>query len=33
RIADGRVLVDPRTLTDDELPHAAVAVRAALGRH
>jgi len=30
RIADGRLLVDPRTLADDELGHAAAAVRAAL---
>lgn len=30
RIADGRVLVDPRTLADDELDDAARAIRAAL---
>jgi L-seryl-tRNA(Ser) seleniumtransferase len=30
RIADGRVLVDPRTLAEEELPAAARAIRAAL---
>jgi L-seryl-tRNA(Ser) seleniumtransferase len=30
RIADGCLLVDPRTLADDELGHAAAAIRAAL---
>jgi L-seryl-tRNA(Ser) seleniumtransferase len=30
RIHDGRVLLDPRTLRDDELPEAAAAVRRAL---
>jgi len=30
RIADGRLLVDPRTLGDEELGHAAAAIRAAL---
>jgi len=30
RIADGRVLVDPRTLADDELGYAAAALKAAL---
>jgi L-seryl-tRNA(Ser) seleniumtransferase len=30
RIHDGRLLLDPRTLTDDEAPQAAAAVRAAL---
>jgi L-seryl-tRNA(Ser) seleniumtransferase len=30
RIADGRLLVDPRTLADDELGHAAAAIRAGL---
>ena len=30
RIADGRLLVDPRTLADDELGHAATVIRAAL---
>jgi L-seryl-tRNA(Ser) seleniumtransferase len=30
RIANGRVLVDPRTLAEDELPVAATAVGAAL---
>jgi hypothetical protein len=30
RIHDGRVLLDPRTLTDEELPILARAVRAAL---
>ncbi len=29
RIADGQVLVDPRTLADDEVPLAAAAIRAA----
>ncbi|MGN6188055.1 MAG: L-seryl-tRNA(Sec) selenium transferase [Conexibacter sp.] len=32
RIADGRLLVDPRTLTDDEIGHAATAIRTALAR-
>jgi L-seryl-tRNA(Ser) seleniumtransferase len=32
RIADGRVLVDPRTLADDELEPAAAVLRRALGR-
>ena len=31
RIADGRLLLDPRTLADDEVELAARAVRAALG--
>jgi L-seryl-tRNA(Ser) seleniumtransferase len=31
RIADGRVLVDPRTLAEDELDVAAVVINAALG--
>jgi L-seryl-tRNA(Ser) seleniumtransferase len=30
RITDGRVLVDPRTLGEDELDAAAAALRAAL---
>jgi L-seryl-tRNA(Ser) seleniumtransferase len=30
RIHDGRLLLDPRTLADDEVPQAAAAVRAAL---
>jgi L-seryl-tRNA(Ser) seleniumtransferase len=30
RISDGRVLLDPRTLTDDEVPPLSAAVRAAL---
>jgi len=30
RVADGRVLVDPRTLRDDEIEAAAAAIRAAL---
>lgn len=32
RIADGRVLLDPRTLTDDDVEPLAAAVRRALGR-
>jgi L-seryl-tRNA(Ser) seleniumtransferase len=31
RISDGRVLLDPRTLSEDELPAVAAAARAALG--
>jgi L-seryl-tRNA(Ser) seleniumtransferase len=31
RIADGRLLLDVRTLTDEEADHAAAAVRAARG--
>jgi len=31
RIHDGRVLLDPRTLSDDELELAAAGARAALG--
>jgi L-seryl-tRNA(Ser) seleniumtransferase len=31
RIADGRVLVDPRTLADDEIASAIAAIREALG--
>ena len=31
RIADGRLLLDPRTLTDEEADQAAAAVRAARG--
>jgi L-seryl-tRNA(Ser) seleniumtransferase len=30
RVSDGRVLLDPRTLTDDEVPQLSAAVRAAL---
>jgi hypothetical protein len=30
RIQDGRLLLDPRTLTDEEIPQAAAAIRAAL---
>jgi len=32
RIADGRVLLDPRTMTDEEAEWAATALRAALRR-
>ena len=32
RISDGRVLLDPRTLTDDDVSQLGAAVRAALGR-
>jgi L-seryl-tRNA(Ser) seleniumtransferase len=31
RIEDGRLVLDPRTLTDDEVDAAAGAVRAAIG--
>jgi L-seryl-tRNA(Ser) seleniumtransferase len=30
RISDGRVLLDPRTLAEEELPQLSAAVRAAL---
>ena len=32
RIHDGRVVLDPRTLTDDELEEVVLAVRDALAR-
>jgi L-seryl-tRNA(Ser) seleniumtransferase len=31
RIADGRVVLDPRTLAEDEIPVAAAALRSAAG--
>jgi L-seryl-tRNA(Ser) seleniumtransferase len=30
RITDARLLIDPRTLADDEIPHAAAAIRTAV---
>jgi L-seryl-tRNA(Ser) seleniumtransferase len=32
RVHDGRLLLDPRTLSDDEIPQAVAAVSAALER-